>query len=138
MLKIIQYLGAITGIALIITCFLPWVTFTQTGETFTGLYTTRFPNGNFYGKPGWFIIPLTVIIVSCLFIPSVLAKRLSLFMVAFLIAYVIRTFNLFTSSLFESDIVKHPGIYLMLVLPLPLLVACLFPNMRSIAESRET
>ncbi len=131
MLRLNQYLhyvGLISGIVLIIGCFLPWVHINSINETFTGFRVQRFPNGTFYGKAGNIILPLTVLITVFILVPKVWAKRANLFLASFLVAYSIRTYVIFTSSLFEGEVTKKVGIYCVAILPFLLLLASIFPR----------
>jgi len=115
-------------IAIVITCFIPWVHFNSINETFTGYHVTKFANGTSYGKP-WKVICLMAAIIFILnFVNSVVVKKANLFVAALLLAYCIRTYFLFTGSLFEGEVSKLAGIYLILLLSLVLLVCAAFPN----------
>lgn len=124
----LHYVGLFSGILLIIGCFLPWVHINSINETLTGFRVQRFPNGTFYGKAGNIILPLTVLITLFILVPKVWAKRANLFLASFLVAYSIRTYVIFTSSLFEGEVTKKIGIYLVAILPFLLLLSSIFPR----------
>lgn len=117
-----RYLAIFISLLLIVACFIPWISFPAGTMVFTGFKTDKFANGVNYGQPGYFISILSIIIALLLFIPKALSLRAALFFIALLTGYGIRTYNLFTSSLFEGDVIKHTGIYLVLILPALLLV----------------
>ena len=126
--KILHYTGIVACLALIAACFLPWVHYNNINETFTGFHVTKFSTGNYYGKAGITISAITLLIFTCMLIPKMGAKRLNLFLGALLLAYCIRTYIIFTSALFEGEVVKYIGIYLVLFLPFLIMVTAVFPN----------
>jgi hypothetical protein len=52
----------------------------------------------------------------------------NLFVAAVLVAYGIRTYIIFTSALFENELVKYPAIHLVAILPFIILATSIFPN----------
>lgn len=94
----------------------------------TGFRVHRFPNGTYYGKAGNIILPLTVLITLFMLVPKIWAKRANLFLASFLVAYSIRTYVIFTSSLFEGEVTKKVGIYFVATLPLLMLLSSIFPR----------
>ena len=126
--KFLHYTGIITCLALIAACFMPWVHYNNINETFTGFNVTKFTTGNYYGKAGVTITVISIIILACMLVPKMGAKRLNIFMGALLLAYCIRTYIIFTSALFEGELVKQPGIYLVVILPFIIMVSAVFPN----------
>ncbi|MEP6712573.1 MAG: hypothetical protein ABJA37_09165 [Ferruginibacter sp.] len=126
--KLLSYTGIIACLALIGACFMPWVHYNNINETFTGFHVTKFTTGNYYGKAGITITVMTGIILIGMVLPKVGLKRLNLFMGALLVAYCIRTYIIFTSALFEGEVAKLPGIYLVVILPFIIMVSAIFPN----------
>lgn len=120
------YACTLLALAIIISCFLPWVSFKNNAVVFTGVKTETFANGVNYGKPGYFIIPLAVLAAASILAARRVTKRIALFLGGLMVAYSFRTFNLFTSSLFEGEVIPHAGIYLILVLPMLLFLATIF------------
>ena len=57
-----------------------------------------------------------------------LGKRVNLFLSALLFAYCIRSYIIFTSSLFENEVHKRPGIYLIIFFSFLVLVSSIFPK----------
>jgi hypothetical protein len=128
-LKISYYTGIIACMALVVNCFMPWVHYNNINETFTGYHVTRFVTGNYYGRAGIVITIMCSIIEVFMLIPRLWAKRLNLFFAALLFAYCIRTYIVFTSSLFEGEVEKYAGIYLIVILSFVILVSTVFPKM---------
>jgi len=127
--KIMHWVGILACISMIATCFMPWVHYNNINETFTGFRVIKFSTGNYYGKAGVPITLFTGIILLLIFVPKVLAKRVNLFLAALLFAYCIRTYIIFTSALFEGEVEKLAGIYLIVVLSFIILVTTLFPKL---------
>lgn len=128
--RIIRIVGFFACIALVLNCFMPWVYVQSINDTFTGFHVTRFPSGTYYGRAGIFMSILTGIIFIFMLIPVLWAKRANLLLAALLFAYSIRTYIIFTSALFENEIIKKPGIYLQMILAFLILIASAFPTTR--------
>jgi len=111
---------------MILACFLPWVHINSIQETFNGFNPKPFATGNNYGKAGKFIVLLTSIIFVGMLLPKIWAKRLNLFLSALLLAFVIRTYVIFTGSLFENDVIRKPGIYMIVICAILILFSSVF------------
>ena len=127
--KKIQTAAIITCLLLIATCFIPWVHYNSINETFTGFHVTKFSTNVYYGKAGKIIASLAIINFICTIIPSLFLKRLNMFTTALLFAYCIRTYVLFTGSLFDGQVEKYAGIYLIVLLSLAMVVFSVFPSL---------
>ena len=57
-------------------------------------------------------------------------------MSAFLLAYIFAVYIRFTNSLFENEIEKRYGIYLLVASAIVILVASVFPDMRMKAKNK--
>lgn len=134
--KIFRIAGALACVALIITCFIPWVHYNSVNLTFNGVNVIAFDTGNYYGKAGYPIIILTGLIFLLMFVNRIWAKRLNLFLTALLVAYTIRTYIIFTSALFVNEVDKKAGIYLVVLLPLIIMVGCLSADVKPKKEIR--
>ncbi|MEO5942458.1 MAG: hypothetical protein ABIP30_15915 [Ferruginibacter sp.] len=126
--RVFHIVGIAACILLLIACFMPWVHYNNINETFNGFNVSRFPTGNYYGKSGYAISFFTIIILLGMLIKKIWAKRLNLFVAAVLVAYGIRTYIIFTSALFENELVKYPAIHLIAILPFIILASSIFPN----------
>jgi len=127
-------IGIVSALMLIISCFLPWTYYVSLDETFTGFHVLRFPNGNYYGKAGILITVFTLVVLLFMFINKTWAKRANLFVAGFIMAYAIRAYFVFTNSLFPGEVIKRPGIYMILIFSLLLLVTTLFPKLEEPAK----
>lgn|GEM_PF-591140 len=127
--RVIYNIGIGACLLMLISCFLPWIYFPAINETFTGFHVTRFSTGNYYGKAGWTISALTIVNFILMLIPKVWAKRLNIFLSALLFAFILRTWVIFTGALFEGEIEKKAGIYLIVICSITMLIASVFvPN----------
>ena len=129
--NIFYYTGLISCIALLAVCFLPWVHYNSINETFTGWHVTRFATGVYYGRPGMFISIFTGIILVVSLWQNNTGNRINLFLSAIVFAYTIRTFILFTGSMFEGEVTKLAGIYLIMLLSGIMLLCSVFPRTKA-------
>ncbi len=127
--KIAYNLGLVASVAIIICCFIPWVHYNNINETFTGFHVTKFAGGSYYGKAGIVITILSSVILLFMLVPRIWAKRTNLFLAALLFAYCIRTYILFTGALFDGEVEKQPGIYLIIILSFLVLLGTTFPRL---------
>lgn len=127
---IIQYIAIFSCVALIAVCFIPWVHYNSINETFNGFNVKEFATKVNYGKAGRPITIFTSIIFLFTLLPFSALKRVNMFVSALLFAYAIRTYVLFTGSLFEGEVVKYAGIYLIVALSLVLVICSIFPNLK--------
>ena len=123
-----HYTALISCILIIISCFIPWVHFNSINQTFTGYNVAKFASGVYYGKAGVIITVLASMIFLLNLWKSKSARNINLFICALLVAYAIRTYIIFTGSLFAGDVETYPGIYLIVLLAFVLLICALFPR----------
>ena len=109
---------------------MPWTYYQSIQQTFTGFNVVPFPTGNYYGKAGIPISVISSLILLMIFTPKIWAKRTNLFLAGVLVAYTIRTYIIFTSALFEGEVTKLAGIYLVIIFSIIILVTTLFPNVQ--------
>jgi hypothetical protein len=128
--KISHYTGIIACIALIISCFLPWTHYNSINETFTGFNVKPFPTGTNYGRAGLVMTIMTGLILLLKLTGRTWASRVNLFLAAVLLAYAVRTYIIFTGSLFEGEVETFAGIYLVLIFSAIIMVTAVFPKER--------
>ncbi len=128
--KIFYWAGIAACIVLMISCFVPWTYHADLGKTFNGFFSEQ----NQYGRPGKFFIFFGVIILVLMLLPRIWAKRVNLFLTAFLLAYGIKTYILFTSCYNAYCPDKRAGIYIMLFSTVLMLLGAIFPNMKLMAK----
>jgi hypothetical protein len=130
--KILFWIGIAACISLVVVCFLPWTYYadsniaTEAERTFTGFFSYQYK----YGKPGKFMVFFAVFILFFMILPKVWAKRVNLFLSAFLLAYAIKTYILFTSCYNAYCPEKKIGIYIMLFSAILIMIASVFPNLK--------
>lgn len=120
--------GITAALLLILSCFLPWAHYASINETFTGFHVKRFPGGPYYGRAGLIITILTSIILLGMFSRTMWMKKVNLFLAAMQVAYAVRTYILFTSSIFPGEVEKKIGIILLIPLSVLLLISAVFPK----------
>ncbi len=128
--KWIQNIAILCSISLIIACFIPWVHNNTIDVTYTGFNVKKFANGGTLGRAGIFITILTAINLLFTLVPKITLKRINMFVCALLVAYTLRTYVIFTASLFEGEITKLAGIYLIIILSFILVGCSIFPNLK--------
>jgi hypothetical protein len=128
--KTIQIIALLSSIAIIAVCFIPWVHYNSINTTFTGYNVKRFSTGVYYGRAGIIITIFASISFVCAALPYVFLKRLNMFLTAFLLAYTLRTYVIFTGSLFDGEVETKAGIYLINILALIMLACSIFPNLK--------
>lgn len=132
MLYRISYItGIIACLLMAVACYLPWIHITSIQETMNGFNVRPFATGNNYGKAGKFIMILTSLIFTGMLLPKIWAKRLNLFLSALLLAFVLRTYVIFTGSLFENEVIKKPGIYLIVICAALILFSSVFAKVNN-------
>ncbi len=128
--KILHYVAIFAALALIATCFIPWVHYNNIDVTFNGFNVKRFATGVYYGRAGIIITVLASISLLFILIPSIVAKRINMFLCALLVAYTLRTYVIFTGSLFDGEVTKLAGIYLIVLLSFVMVICSVLPYLK--------
>lgn len=118
--------GLLACVIVIASCFMPWTFYPDLNTSFTGFYSKE----NMYGKPGKVFIFLALISVVLILIDRLWAKRVLLFIGAINIAYLIKTYVLFTSCYSGLCPIKQYGLYLLMGGTVLLMVAAILPDMK--------
>jgi hypothetical protein len=92
-MKYYKVLGLLACAVVAISCFLPWTFYPDLNKSFTGFFSEE----NMYGKPGKVFIFLAIISAALILINRIWAKRVLLFVAAINIAYLIKSYVLFTT-----------------------------------------
>lgn len=132
-MKYYKVLGLASAVLLVLSCFLPWTYYSDIDKHFTGFYTYE----NMYGKPAKAFIFLAVISVALFYINRLWAKRTLLFVSAVNVAYLIKTFVLFTSCYSGICPQKEYGLFLLILSVSGLVLASLFPDVKLTGKSEE-
>lgn len=123
-MKFYKFWVVLACVGLIVSSFLPWAYYPDLDKVFTGFYSER----NLYGQPGKVFIFLAVISLVFGFINKVWAKRANLLIGAITIAYLIKTYLLYTTCYSGVCPEKRFGIYLLVISGLLLMVTALLPD----------
>jgi len=123
-MKYTSTIGVITALAIVATCFMPWVFIPPIQLMVTGLNagTTHL------GKPGLVNIFMSVISIILFILPSISAKRINLFVGVFNLAWAIRNYFIVTLCQMGDCPEKKIGIYLLVILSIVLLLMTFFPK----------
>ena len=132
-MKYYKVLGSLSCAVLAISCFLPWTFYPDLNKSFTGFFSEE----NMYGKPGKVFIFLAIISAALILINRIWAKRVLLFVAAINIAYLIKSYVLFTTCYSALCPVKQYGLYLLMAGTIMLMVVSIFPDMEVQSEEND-
>jgi hypothetical protein len=133
-MKYYKQIGLIACILLVISCFLPWAFYPDLHKSFNGFFSEM----DIYGKPGKVFIFFAVISAILILLNKIWAKRTLIFLAAFNVGYLIRTYILYTSCYRAFCPEKQYGLYLLIVGCVLLLIVSFFPNLKLKDEIIET
>ena len=133
LMKHYKLIGFASALLLVISCFLPWTFYPDIEKHFTGFYTYE----NMYGKPAKAFIFLAVLSLTLILINKIWAKRTLLFVSAVILAYLIKTFVLFTSCYSGVCPQKEYGLYLLIVSVVGIVIASVFPDIKLAEKESE-
>jgi hypothetical protein len=133
LVKYLYWLGIAACLTLIGSCFLPWTHHADLNQSFTGFYSYD----NHYGKPGKMLIFFAVLICLFMLLPKIWAKRINLFISAFILAYAVKTYILFGSCYNNYCPQKLFGLYLMVGCTVFMLLASVFPYVKIAGKNKQ-
>jgi hypothetical protein len=133
-MKYYKQIGLIACVLLVISCFLPWAFYPDLHKSFNGFFSEM----DIYGKPGKVFIFFAVLSAILILLNKVWAKRTLIFLAAFNVGYLIRTYILYTSCYRAFCPEKQYGLYLLIVGCVLLLIVSFFPNLKLKDEIIET
>lgn len=133
-MKYSNYIGVAAALALIATCFLPWVYISSIHATITGL-DSRLTN---YGKPGIIHIVLCVFSIILFLTPKVWAKRTNVIVSSLNFVWAIRNFLVITLCQMGECPEKKPGIYAVIILSFLIMIMAMLPKMEVRIEESGT
>lgn len=110
---------------LIASCFMPWTYYPDLNKVFNGFFSEQ----NMYGRPGKVFVFFAVVSMAFILINRVWAKRFNVLVSALNLAYLIKTYILFTNC-YVTCPEKRYGIYVLLVSSILLMVTALLPDMK--------
>jgi hypothetical protein len=124
-MKYANQIGALAAVAVIASCFLPWIIIPDLQIKVSGFAS----EGTRFGKPGLMNAIMSGIAFFLFLIPAVWAKRANLFFTGFNLAWAIRNYILLTICHGGDCAVKTPGLYLYLGATIVQLLMAVFPNL---------
>jgi hypothetical protein len=133
-MKYYKQIGLIACVLLVISCFLPWAFYPDLHKSFNGFFSEM----DIYGKPGKVFIFFAVLSAILILLNKIWAKRTLIFLAAFNVGYLIRTYILYTSCYRAFCPEKQYGLYLLIVGCVLLLIVSFFPNLKLKDEIIET
>jgi hypothetical protein len=125
-MKFYKQIGFIACLLLVISCFLPWAYYPDLHQSFNGFYSKH----DLYGKPGKVFIFFAVCSVVLIYIDKIWAKRTLIFIAAFNLGYLIRTYILFTTCYNAFCPQKEYGIFLLIFSSMVLMIVSFFPDLK--------
>src|SRR5262245_20435182 len=106
-----KWIGILSAILLIISCFSPWVCIVSKNITVSGVDAT----GTNFGKPGYFHFIMTALYIILTLIPKVWSQRTNLLICAFNLGWAIRNFIIIPVCQMGECPEKKSGLYLSLI-----------------------
>lgn len=125
-MKYASHFGILAAALLITANFIPWAYYPDIHQTFNGFYS----NQNIYGQPGKVFVFLAMLSAVFFLIPKLWAKRLNQFLGVIILAYAVKSFNLFAACYQGICPQKKTGLFLMLISAICILIASLFSGMK--------
>ena len=121
-----KWIGLLSALLLIISCFMPWVFIESKNITISGVDAT----GTNFGKPGYFHFIMAGIYIIFTLIPRVWSQRSNLLICAFNLAWAIRNFIIISACRMGECPAKEPGLYLSLFASALMLLSAFFPDIK--------
>ena len=126
MTKWMKWIGLLSAVLLIVSCFTPWVYIALKDITVSGVDST----GTAFGKPGFLHFILSGIYILFMLIPKVWTKRANLLVCGFNIAWSIRNFIVVSSCYMGECPEKKFGLYLIVISSALMMLSSCFPDMQ--------
>lgn len=131
-MKYSNQIGSLSALAVIVACFLVWITIPGLDLKITGFAS----EGTRFGKPGLVNCFMSGIALILFCIPRIWAKRANLFFAGFNLAWAIRNYILLTSCQGGECPKKQAGIYLLMGASIVLISMAVFPDFPLDEEKR--
>ncbi len=125
-MRYLKWIGLAAAVALIASCFIPWVFIESRNITVTGMDST----GTNFGKPGYFHLLLTALFLVFTLLQKIWAKRTNLLITALNLGWAIRNYFMISACLGGDCPLKKTGIFLMVFSSILMMVSALLPDMR--------
>src|SRR5580658_11130239 len=124
-MKYSQWIGVAAALLLAAACFMPWAYFPDLGKDFTGFFSEQ----NRYGRPGKLLTFFSAVMIVMFVIPKIWAKRTNMIVAGITVAFVIRSYILYTGCYGGICPGKRAGIFLLLLASILTVVAALLPDL---------
>jgi hypothetical protein len=121
-MQIIKWLGVVAAIALVVSCFIPWVVIDSKDLVVSGVEST----GTTFGKPGYFHMFFAGLYIIFVLVNRVWSKRVNIFFSAFNVAWALRNFSIISACYGGECPEKQAGLYLVLISSVLMLFSVLF------------
>ena len=119
-----KWLGLLSALLLIFSCFFPWVIIISKSITVRGVDST----GTNFGKPGYFHLFLSLLFIVFNFIERIWAKLINIFIVAINLAWAIRNYIMISACQGGECPEKKIAFYAVVFASTLMLVTALFPD----------
>ena len=119
-----KWVGLLSALLVIFSCFFPWVIIISKGITIRGVDSA----GTNFGKPGYFHLFLTFVFIVFNFIERIWAKRINIFVVAINLAWAIRNYIIISACQGGECPEKKAALYAVVLGSIAMLVTALFPD----------
>lgn len=127
-----KWIGLLAVVALVVSCFFPWVFIESKNITVTGIDAS----GTSFGKPGYFHFLMAAIYLGFYFTPRIWAKRSNLLVASLNIAWALRNYFIISACSGGECPEKKTALYLILITSLLMLIATLFSPVK-LRENKE-
>lgn len=131
-MRYMKWIGLLAFLALVVSCFLPWVIINSKNLVVTGIDSA----GTNFGKPGYVHFILGLFFVIFHFIPKLWAKRWNLLFVSLNIAWAVRNYLIISMCREGECPEKQAGLWLVIVSSALMLLAALFPDIKLKEENK--
>lgn len=125
-MKYYKQIGILACLLLIIGSLSPLAYYPDLHQSFTGFYSEK----NMYGRPGKVFTFFAVVSVVLIFVNKIWVKRAFIFLAAFNLGYLIKTYVVFTSCYNTICPEKKYGLFLLIAGSVLLMLTALFPDMK--------
>lgn len=119
--------GALASLALIITCFFPWVKIESINTVVTGMYS----GSTNFGKPGIIHIAFSIIAIGFFLMDRIWAKRANVVLCTLNFAWGLKNFLVLSRCEAGDCPQRQAGIFAMLIFASIMLIASLLPKVNS-------
>jgi hypothetical protein len=113
-MQIMKWLSLASIVALIISCFYPWISIEQKNIVVSGFHAESIG----FGKPGWIHVIFSGIFIIFLLLNKVWSLRAAFFISAFNIAWAVRNFIALPACSGGICPTKHLALYVVLISPI--------------------